>query len=188
MLYYRQVETPSNATENRRAERENIFLFSVIVMKNQILVSSSPAATMALGRKTGKLLEKGSVIALIGELGCGKTLLTRGICEGLEVPSRHVNSPTFIFVNEYRGRLPVFHMDMYQMRTESDVVELGITDYLARARTGVMVIEWAEKMLSLLPADFLRVEFQILSAGKRRIEFSTDGEAFSGLFKELRKS
>ena len=150
------------------------------------IFSNSPASTSALGKRVGERLESGSVIALTGELGCGKTLLTRGICAGLAVPLRQVNSPTFVLVNEYRGRLPVFHMDLYRLNTESDVVELGITDYLSRAESGVMIIEWAEKIPSLLPDDLLKVEFEILSPRKRRIVFSAYGAGFAGLFEELR--
>jgi tRNA threonylcarbamoyladenosine biosynthesis protein TsaE len=133
----------------------------------------------------GVLLEAGSVIALIGELGCGKTLLTRGICAGLGVPLRQVNSPTFIMVNEYRGRLPVFHMDLYRLGSIDDGFDIGIMDYLSRAGSGVIIIEWAEKILSLLPADLLKIDFQILSARKRRIAFSASGGRFGSLFKEL---
>ena len=149
--------------------------------------SNSPAATSELGRRMGESLKAGSVIALIGELGCGKTLLTRGICAGLDVPLRQVNSPTFVLVNEYRGRLPVFHLDMYQLGTEADGVELGITDYLSRAESGVMIVEWAEKIIPLLPDDLLRVSFEILSARKRNIEFYTSGGRFAGLLEELRR-
>jgi len=136
----------------------------------------------------GESFGAGSVIALIGELGCGKTLFTRGICAGLEVPLRQVNSPTFVLVNEYRGRLPVFHLDMYQIGTEADGVELGITDYLSRVESGVMIIEWAEKILPLLPEDLLAVSFRIISARERHIEFSTSGKRFVGLLEELRRS
>jgi len=136
----------------------------------------------------GESFGAGSVIALIGELGCGKTLFTRGICAGLEVPLRQVNSPTFVLVNEYRGRLPVFHLDMYQIGTEADGVELGITDYLSRAESGVMIIEWAEKILPLLPEDLLAVSFRIISTRERRIEFSTSGKRFVGLLEELQRS
>jgi tRNA threonylcarbamoyladenosine biosynthesis protein TsaE len=156
-------------------------------MDNYAFLSNSPAATSTLGRRIGEKLKTGSVIALIGELGCGKTLLTRGICAGLGVSLRQVNSPTFILVNEYRGRLPVFHMDMYQLGTESDGIEFGIIDYLSRAEFGVIIIEWAEKVLYLLPEDLLKVNFKILSARKRRIEFMTSGGGFASLFEELRK-
>jgi tRNA threonylcarbamoyladenosine biosynthesis protein TsaE len=154
-------------------------------MRNYIFLSHSPAATLSLGKRMGELLEPGNIIALIGELGCGKTLLTRGICAGLGVPQRQVNSPTFVMVNEYRGRPPVFHMDLYRLGSIDDGFEIGIMDYLSRAGSGVMIIEWAEKILSLLPADLLKVEFQILSARRRQISFSASGDRFGKLFKEL---
>jgi len=157
-------------------------------MDRYIYLSKSPAATSSLGRRMGESLKEGSVIALIGELGCGKTLFTRGICAGLEVPLRQVNSPTFVLVNEYRGRMPVFHLDMYQIGTEVDGVELGITDYLSRAESGIMIIEWAERIIPLLPDDLLRVSFEILSSRERRIEFYTSGKRFVGLLEELRRS
>lgn len=151
-------------------------------------LSNSPAATLALGKRVGERLPAGSVVALTGELGCGKTLLTQGICTGLGVPLRQVNSPTFVLVNEYRGRLPVFHMDLYRLGTEADVVELGITDYLSRTESGVLIIEWAEKIPSLLPDDLLRVEFEILSARQRRIVFSASDGRSAGLLRELKQS
>jgi tRNA threonylcarbamoyladenosine biosynthesis protein TsaE len=122
---------------------------------------------------------------LVGELGCGKTLLTRAICVGLDVPRKQVNSPTFVLVNEYRGRLPVFHLDLYRIGNEADGVELGIVDYLRRAVSGVMIIEWAEKILPLLPANLLQVELQILSTRQRRIVFSSTNKKFGSLFKEI---
>jgi tRNA threonylcarbamoyladenosine biosynthesis protein TsaE len=154
-------------------------------MKKFVFHSNGPAATTGFGEKIGGQIKEGSVIGLTGELGCGKTLLTRGICAGLGVPLRQVNSPTFIMINEYLGRMPVFHLDMYQMSTEAEVIELGITDYLYRARSGVMIIEWAEKIISLLPDDLLRMNFEVVSARKRRLELTARGDKFEGLFKEL---
>jgi tRNA threonylcarbamoyladenosine biosynthesis protein TsaE len=150
------------------------------------ITSISPAATMNLGKKIGGRLEPGGVIALIGELGCGKTLLTRGICDGLGVPERQVNSPTFVLVNEYRGRLPIFHIDLYRLGGIDDGFGIGITDYLSRAREGVMIIEWAEKIIGLLPSDLLKIEFDIISKQKRHIVLSSTSRRFEGLFKECR--
>jgi len=149
------------------------------------IFSNSPAATLTLGKRAGERLFDGSIIALIGELGSGKTLLTRGICYGLGVPARQVCSPTFVLVNEYRGRLPVFHMDLYRLKGSAEVFEIGMADYLARAAAGVMIIEWAEKIISLLPTDVLKVEFDIISARKRRIVFTSTSRKFEGLFREL---
>jgi tRNA threonylcarbamoyladenosine biosynthesis protein TsaE len=147
---------------------------------------NSPAATLALGKKIGEYIKAGSIIALTGELGCGKTLLTRGICAGLGVPLRQVNSPTFVLVNEYQGRLPVFHMDLYRLGNIEDSFEIDIMDYFTRAQAGLMIIEWAEKMSSLLPRDVLRVEIDIISMRKRNIVFSSASSKFAGLFKELK--
>jgi len=157
-------------------------------MKTFVFLSDSPAATLKLGKTLGERLSAGSIIALSGELGCGKTLLTRGICEGLGVPLRQVSSPTFVLVNEYKGKLPVFHMDLYRLGTIDDGFEIGIMDYFARAESGVMLIEWAEKMSSLLPADILKVEYEILTDKKRRITFSAAGNKFKTLFKGIKKS
>jgi tRNA threonylcarbamoyladenosine biosynthesis protein TsaE len=167
MLYYRQAD--------------------IIIMDSYIFLSNSPASTSALGKKIGENLEAGSIVALIGELGCGKTLLTRGICAGLGVPLRQVNSPTFVLVNEYQGRLPVFHMDLYRLDGAADGVDIGLVDYLARAESGVIVVEWAEKIFNLLSDNYLKVVFKIISARKRRIELSAPGTGFSSLFRELGK-
>jgi tRNA threonylcarbamoyladenosine biosynthesis protein TsaE len=148
-------------------------------------ITRSPEETKALGRHIGHHLETGTCIALTGELGCGKTLFTRGICEGLDVPSRQVNSPTFVLANEYRGRVPVFHLDVYRLDTEEDAVDLGITDYLARAQSGVMIVEWAEKIVSLLPDDRLMVEFERLSARQRRIRLGGLNESLAMMLKGL---
>ena len=151
-------------------------------------LSRGPSATMSLGKRMGELLGPGSVIALIGELGCGKTLLARGICAGLEVPPRLVNSPTFVLVNEYPGRLHVFHMDLYRLEEASDGVEIGLLDYLARTEAGVLIVEWAERVISVLPEDLLKVEFEVLSARKRRIKFTASCGRFVCLLRELRRS
>ena len=154
-------------------------------MVSYTFMSNSPAATLSLGKKMGERLTTGSLLALTGELGCGKTLLTRGICESLGVPPRQVNSPTFVLVNEYRGRLPVFHLDMYQLGAAFDAVEFGFFDYLARAEAGVMIIEWSEKIADVLPSDCLKISFEILSARKRRLEFAAAGERYDEFLKGL---
>lgn len=154
-------------------------------MNDYVFLSNSPAATSALGRRIGERLRTGSIIALIGELGCGKTLFTRSICAGLGVPLRQVNSPTFVLVNEYLGRLPVYHMDLYRLGDIAEGFEIGIFDYLARAESGVIVVEWGEKIISLLPDESLKVRFHILSARKRRIEFQATGGKFRSLIKGL---
>jgi tRNA threonylcarbamoyladenosine biosynthesis protein TsaE len=186
MLYYRQVRAAVRQPPGAAMVAKNNYPRSR-TLTERFFLSNSPAATLALGRRLGQRVAAGSVIALMGELGCGKTLLTRGICAGLGVPPRQVNSPTFVLVNEYRGRLPVFHLDLYRLDNAGDGIELGLADYLARARAGIMIIEWAEKILSLLPEDLLKVEFEVVSARQRRLRFSAPAGRFDALLKEITK-
>jgi tRNA threonylcarbamoyladenosine biosynthesis protein TsaE len=152
----------------------------------RVFLSDSPAATLRFGRRLGEKITAGSVIALTGELGCGKTLFTRGLCTGLGVPENEVNSPTFAFVNEYRGSLPIYHVDLYRIDDIESGFEIGMLDYLARAEEGVIVLEWAERVEALLPDDYLLVKFEVLSAQQRRMELITCGEKSGALIRGLK--
>lgn len=154
-------------------------------MDKHVFLSNSPTATFNFGKRLGKKLRAGSTIALIGELGSGKTLFTRGICFGLDVSTKYVNSPTFVLVNEYRGKYPVFHMDLYRLANMVDGFEIGILDYLDKAETGVIVIEWAEKILPLLSDSYLQVHFSMLSARRRQIILTGIGEKYNSLLREI---
>jgi len=154
-------------------------------MEKHLFLSSSPAATFNFGKRMGARLEAGSILALVGELGCGKTLFTRGICAGLGVPERYVNSPTFAFVNEYLGRVPVAHIDLYRLDTLAEEFEIGILDYLAKVDSGVIVVEWAEKMLPLFPDSYLQVQFKVLSSRRRQLELVGFGGKFASLLEEI---
>ena len=154
-------------------------------MGRYVFLSNSPSTTFSLGRRVGNKLQPGSILALIGELGCGKTLFTRGICAGLDIPLRQVSSPTFVFVNEYLGKLPVFHMDLYRLGNIAEGFEIGILDYLAKAESGVIVVEWAEKIIPLLPESYVAVQFEVLSPRKRQIVLSGVGEKSDSLIREL---
>jgi tRNA threonylcarbamoyladenosine biosynthesis protein TsaE len=116
--------------------------------------SRSPGGTERLGEKIGKVLEPGMVIALIGELGAGKTTLTKGIARGLGVTGL-VHSPTFTLIHEHAGRLPVYHFDLYRLESPRELEEVGYDGYLYGE--GVCIIEWAEKALTLLPPDHLEI-------------------------------
>jgi tRNA threonylcarbamoyladenosine biosynthesis protein TsaE len=149
------------------------------------LATANPSATTELGRRIGKRLRRGSIVALIGELGCGKTCFTKGLCAGLGIPGRCVNSPTFTLVNEYDGRLPVLHLDLYRVENVPAGMEVGILDYLARAESGVAIIEWADRVLPLLPNDYLEVEFTVLSVRKRQIMLAGIGDRYCKLLDEI---
>lgn len=153
--------------------------------KHLSLVTANPSATMELGRRIGERLRRGSIIALIGELGCGKTCFAKGLCAELGIPRRCINSPTFTLVNEYAGRLPVLHLDLYRVESVRAGLEVGILDYLTRAESGVAIIEWADRVLPLLPNDYLAVEFTVLSARKRQITLTGIGARYCKLLEEI---
>jgi tRNA threonylcarbamoyladenosine biosynthesis protein TsaE len=111
--------------------------------------------TIALGERLGSLLRPNDVVALRGDLGAGKTTLTRGLARGLGLDA-DIHSPTFNLIHEHSSVVPLYHVDLYRLETEDDVEALGIDEYLCGG--GVSVIEWAERMSGLLPAGHVDIE------------------------------
>jgi tRNA threonylcarbamoyladenosine biosynthesis protein TsaE len=132
----------------------------------ETFVSRSPEETQAIGERLGARLTAGAVVACTGELGAGKTCFLQGLARGLGVTSG-VTSPTFVLVNQYRGRLPVYHLDAYRTGSLTELVELGLEEMLDG--DGVTVIEWADKLLALLPARTIHVRIEGLGDEPRRI-------------------
>ncbi|MDF1577974.1 MAG: tRNA (adenosine(37)-N6)-threonylcarbamoyltransferase complex ATPase subunit type 1 TsaE [Desulfobulbales bacterium] len=119
----------------------------------------SLADTGKLGKLLGEIAEPGDVIILSGPLGAGKTAITQFIGAGLEVPADcYVTSPTFSLMHEYRGRLPLYHMDLYRLTTEEEIEELGFLDYIYG--DGLTVIEWPARLGSLLPEEHLEIKLE----------------------------
>lgn len=122
-----------------------------------------------MGAMVAKRLKAGDIVALSGGLGAGKTTLVKGIAKGLGVKNyRYVNSPSFVLVKEYKGRVPLFHFDIYRLNNLKDIEEIGYEDYLARK--GVVVIEWSEKMSCILPKGRLDIALKIKNANERVIK------------------
>lgn len=113
--------------------------------------------TCTLGRKLGELLKAGDIVCLVGDLGTGKTAFTKGIAEALGV-SGYITSPTFTFVNEYQGRIPMFHFDVYRIGEPEDLFEIGFEEYLEQ--DAVVVIEWADMIKDILPSEYIWVEIK----------------------------
>ena len=132
----------------------------------ECLTTKSAEETIELGKKIVAFLLPNDVIALTGQLGAGKTTLIQGIAAGLGVED-YVTSPTFIIINEYAGRLPLYHVDLYRLDEGLAVADLGLEEYFARG--GVCVIEWAERLKDLLPALAERLELKIISEQEREI-------------------
>lgn len=131
-------------------------------------ISQSAAETVEYGRQLAAHLKSGDVVALTGDLGAGKTCLVKGIAAGLGV-EQAVTSPTFTLIHEYRGgRLPLVHVDLYRLDTLAEAVSIGIEDYLDG--TGVTVVEWAERIESLLPERTQRIRLSVVDENTRNIE------------------
>jgi tRNA threonylcarbamoyladenosine biosynthesis protein TsaE len=143
------------------------------------------AATEALGRRLGRLLFPGAVVALVGPLGAGKTHLTRAVAEALGITDgRAVSSPTFVLIQEYRARLPVYHFDAYRLRGEGDFFDLGAHEYLEG--DGVCLIEWADRVRGCLPPEHLRVELTVTGETSRRARLTGVGEKYEAIVRALR--
>jgi tRNA threonylcarbamoyladenosine biosynthesis protein TsaE len=142
------------------------------------------AATTAFGRRLGELLFPGSVVALIGPLGAGKTHLVRAVAEGLGIAdSRAVSSPTFVLIQEYSARLPIYHFDAYRLRSEAEFHELGAHEYFAG--NGVCLVEWADRVPGSLPAEHLRIELSVTGESWRRARFAASGQRYKKLVSQL---
>ena len=148
-----------------------------------VIMSESYEETRNIGKVIGKMAFAGSVIALCGELGSGKTTLTQGIAEGLDVHS-FVTSPTFVIVNQYKGRLPLYHIDTYRLRSLDDMYELGYEEFFYG--DGVTVIEWAQKVEPLLPEEYLRVELEYVSESERKITIKPYGQRYVDIVNQIK--
>jgi tRNA threonylcarbamoyladenosine biosynthesis protein TsaE len=131
------------------------------------------AATEAFGRRLAAVLEPGTVVALVGPLGAGKTHLVRAVAEGLGANPAAVSSPTFVLIQEYDGRTPVYHFDAYRLPNPAAFVDLGVEEYFHG--DGVCLVEWADKVTATLPADHLRIELEVVGETRRRATLTATG-------------
>ncbi len=142
------------------------------------ITSKSPDETIELGRDIGSKLKGGEVIAVCGALGSGKTLLIKGITAGLGADDyREVTSPTFVIINEYTGRLDIYHIDAYRLGSVAEFEMLGFDDLCYP--NSVVLIEWADKIESALQAiDYVRIELSHIAETERRIHIKNAPEYF----------
>ncbi len=149
------------------------------------LLLSSPGKTESFGYAIGQMLRGGEVLALIGELGAGKTALVRGIAAGLGVAADSVTSPTFMLVHEYQGRLPVIHIDLYRLQRPEEAELIGLTDYLAD--DVAVAIEWADRFPQLLPDDRLEVRLAHRTRRTRGAQLEARGSRSRSLLARIKK-
>ena len=149
------------------------------------VISKSTKDTLKVGRVIAGNLGKGDIVCLFGELGSGKTVLTKGIACGLGINSDKVVSPSFVLIRQYsRARIPLYHFDLYRLKDTQDILALGYEEYFYN--DAVTVIEWADKLKCLTPAEFLKVEMSVTGENSRLLKFSAFGIRYAELIKKIK--
>ncbi|MBD3110239.1 tRNA (adenosine(37)-N6)-threonylcarbamoyltransferase complex ATPase subunit type 1 TsaE [Bacillus sp. AGMB 02131] len=150
---------------------------------NEIVFNThSPEETAKIAYRLGQIATQGTVITLEGDLGAGKTTFTKGLAKGLGI-ERNVNSPTFTIIKEYKGRLPLYHMDVY--RVEDAFEDLGFDEYFEGQ--GVTVVEWAHLIEDQLPSELLSIQILYAGENERRIVLMPKGKKYVQLCKEIQE-
>jgi len=149
------------------------------------VITSSPERTWQIGEMLGSRLGPGDTVCLYGDLGSGKTNFAYGIAQGLRVQTQYITSPTFTFVNEYQGRVPFYHIDLYRLQEPGELVNIGFDEYIDS--DGVAVIEWAERAEDELPEESLSVYLAYVDDRSREIGFLAEGKRYEALLEELRR-
>lgn len=147
-------------------------------MKTLEITTLGPEETQALGRQIGQSARPGDVYLLSGRLGAGKTCLTQGIAWGLG-SEEYAASPTFVLMRELKGRLTLYHIDLYRLDNLEEIADLGLDDYFYGQ--GVCVVEWAEKGLAILPEEHLLVKINYTSENERRLILTPNGKRYEEL-------
>jgi len=149
------------------------------------IISESVNDTLKLGKLIAKNLHKGDILCLFGELGCGKTVLTKGIAQGLGIKSSKIISPSFVLIREHlKGRLPLYHFDLYRLKDAHDILALGYEEYLFD--DGVTVVEWADRLKYLIPKELLKISLKVTGEKKRSIEISASGQQYEEMVHKLK--
>jgi tRNA threonylcarbamoyladenosine biosynthesis protein TsaE len=148
-----------------------------------VVETRSAHETKTWGRRLASILEGGELLGLIGELGAGKTVFVKGLARGLSLREEEILSPSFTMIQEHRGRLQLYHIDLYRLE-QAVLDDLGLREYLFS--TGVAAVEWFERLRESPELDCLRVRISYAGANIRRIEFEACGERYGSIVKDLR--
>jgi len=148
------------------------------------ILSDSLKKTLEIGKKISGRLEKGDIICLSGELGSGKTVLTKGIASGLGIKAQDITSPTFVLIREYhKARIPLYHFDLYRLKSENELLVLGYEEYFYN--DGVSVIEWADRLKCILPKDCLKIKLSAKGKNRRLLEINACGRHYQKLAERI---
>jgi tRNA threonylcarbamoyladenosine biosynthesis protein TsaE len=157
------------------------------MVKKVVFQTKRTGETIRIGRDIGTRLLPGDVIALVGELGAGKTQFIKGLAAGVGVGnSTYVSSPSFTLIHEYVGETPFYHIDLFRLGGEKEAEELGLEGYLQGS--GVTAIEWADKIPSLLPKEILFVSIVYTDKNIRTLEITGEGKHFEELLNQVQNS
>ena len=149
------------------------------------IISKSARQTMNWGQKLGKLVQGGEIVGLVGELGAGKTCFVRGVADGIGVGrDAWVRSPTFTLINEYSGRVPVFHIDLYRVVLPEDQAGLNLREYLYG--DGVSLVEWFEYLPAEEVDEYLEIRLTHLGGAQRELKFVAHGGRYDKILECLR--
>ncbi|MCX5913337.1 MAG: tRNA (adenosine(37)-N6)-threonylcarbamoyltransferase complex ATPase subunit type 1 TsaE [Deltaproteobacteria bacterium] len=150
------------------------------------IVTRGPGETIRLGKSLGELLRPGDVVALIGDLGAGKTTLAKGIATGAGVEDEsEVTSPSFVLVNEYQGRFPIYHADLYRLQEAREVEDLGWEEFIFGE--GISLLEWAEKIPGILPEERIEVRIFWIGPAERKFLIAGKGAQAKNILRVMRK-
>jgi tRNA threonylcarbamoyladenosine biosynthesis protein TsaE len=148
-------------------------------------IAADESATAALGAALAEVLPGGSTVAVCGTLGAGKTRLVQAIAEWLGVDRRTVVSPTFVLIQEYAGRRMIYHIDAYRLKDIDEFLALGPEEYFES--DGLVLIEWADRVMEGLPGEYLEIEITVTGKKERRFEISARGEKYRDIMTQLPK-
>jgi len=150
--------------------------------KDLEIVSVSPEYTKETAAALGVLLQAGDYLCLHGDLGAGKTTFVQGLADGLGVEDEYITSPSFALVNQYAGRLTLYHIDLYRLRGPDDMDAIGFAEYPGR---GVAAVEWPERAGDWLPAERLDIFIEYDGENGRKIVFRASGDRYEALLEGL---
>ena len=145
-------------------------------------LSNSAQETIDFAKRLSRLLKKGDVVGLVGNLGSGKTTFIKGLAKGLGFKNR-VNSPSFVLLKIYKKRITLYHFDLYRLNSLKDLEDIGYEDFISDS--GICVIEWADRARSLLPKNFLEIKMLIKGRNRRMIKIIKHGKRYNYLVKRL---
>jgi len=152
-----------------------------------VFQTKSASETIRLGKSIGSRLRPGDVVALVGELGAGKTQFIKGLAAGAGVAKpTYVSSPSFTLINEYPGKVPFYHIDLFRLESQKEAEGLGLEDYFQGA--GITAIEWADKIPSLLPVEMLSIHMLYTGKNTRSIEIIGKGKRYEELVGQIQSS